>query len=193
MNKEFYKMQKLAGLITESQYIKLLEDQTTIDRILDKISAQGIESLTPEEKNYLDKHSKGEKDIPEPSKGPTEIYVSEQDSERYKIENFPALSNAESIDFDCDDTDDVSTCENYPEMKEMLSNKKFKYILDKLKNDAFPDDTYFHGITFMGDFSYPSDIVYAQVSGDGYLYIIDSENFGEEDMEYFGLKTWRKI
>ena len=54
MNKDFLKMQKLAGLITEGQYNQLLEDQTVIDRILDKISAQGIDSLTPEEKEYLD-------------------------------------------------------------------------------------------------------------------------------------------
>ena len=47
MNKEFLKMQKLAGLITEGQYNQLLEDQTVIDRILDKISAQGIDSEGP--------------------------------------------------------------------------------------------------------------------------------------------------
>jgi len=47
-------MQKLAGLITESQYTQLIEDMSVIDRILDKISAQGIDSLTPEEKEYLD-------------------------------------------------------------------------------------------------------------------------------------------
>jgi len=47
-------MQKLAGLITESQYTQLIEDMSVIDRILDKISAQGIDSLTPKEKEYLD-------------------------------------------------------------------------------------------------------------------------------------------
>ena len=59
-------MQKLAGLITESQYKKLLEDQNVIDRILDKISAQGKDSLTPSEKEYLDKYSKGKINIEEP-------------------------------------------------------------------------------------------------------------------------------
>lgn len=67
MNKQFLHMQKLAGLITESEYKKLLENQTIINKILDKISEKGIESLTPEEKEYLTKYSKGEKDIPEPT------------------------------------------------------------------------------------------------------------------------------
>jgi hypothetical protein len=66
MGKEFLYMQKLAGIITESQYKQLLEDQEVIDRILDKISSQGIGSLEPKEKEYLDKHSKGEKNIEAP-------------------------------------------------------------------------------------------------------------------------------
>jgi hypothetical protein len=37
MNKEFIRMQQLAGLITESQYKQLLEDMEVVDRILDKI------------------------------------------------------------------------------------------------------------------------------------------------------------
>jgi hypothetical protein len=66
MSKQFFKMQKLAGLITESQYKKLLEDISVVDRILDKMSTQGKDSLTPEEKAYLDKYSKGEKDLEAP-------------------------------------------------------------------------------------------------------------------------------
>jgi hypothetical protein len=54
-------MQKLAGLITESQYKLLLEDQETLDAILDKISSSGMDSLTPLEKKFLNKYSKGEK------------------------------------------------------------------------------------------------------------------------------------
>jgi len=64
--KEKIRMQFLAGLITESQYKQLLEDETTLNRILDKISDQGKDSLTPEEKAYLDKYSKGEKDLEAP-------------------------------------------------------------------------------------------------------------------------------
>ena len=64
--KEILRMQFLAGIITESQYKQLLEDETILNRILDKISAQGKDSLTPEEKTYLDKYSKGEKDLEAP-------------------------------------------------------------------------------------------------------------------------------
>ena len=72
MSKEFLKMQKLAGLITESQYIQLIEDMSVIDRILDKISAQGIDSLTPEEKKYLDTNGGS----PEPEETIEEIPLS---------------------------------------------------------------------------------------------------------------------
>jgi hypothetical protein len=64
--KEKFRMQFLAGLITESKYKQLLEDEEVINRILDKISDQGKDSLTPEEKAYLDKYSKGEKDLETP-------------------------------------------------------------------------------------------------------------------------------
>ena len=67
MNKETFRMQMLAGIITESQYKALLEDMEVVDRILDKISTQGKDSLTPEEKEYLDKYSRGDKDLEEPS------------------------------------------------------------------------------------------------------------------------------
>jgi hypothetical protein len=67
MKKETFRMQMLAGIITESKYKQLLEDMEVIDRILDKISSQGKDSLTPEEKEYLDKYSKGETDLTEPS------------------------------------------------------------------------------------------------------------------------------
>ena len=66
MNKEILRMQMLAGIITESKYKQLLEDEATLNRILDKISDQGKDSLTPEEKTYLDKYSKGEKDLETP-------------------------------------------------------------------------------------------------------------------------------
>ena len=68
MNKETLRMQMLAGIITEGQYKKLLEDMEMVNRILDKISSQGKDSLTPEEKEYLDKYSKGEKNMKNPFK-----------------------------------------------------------------------------------------------------------------------------
>jgi hypothetical protein len=64
--KEKLRMQFLAGVITESEYKQLLEDEATLNRILDKISDQGKDSLTPEEKAYLDNYSKGKKDLEAP-------------------------------------------------------------------------------------------------------------------------------
>jgi len=66
MNKELLRMQKLAGIITESQYKQLLEDMEVVNRILDKISSQGKDSLTPEEQEYLDKYSTGKTNLNNP-------------------------------------------------------------------------------------------------------------------------------
>jgi len=184
-------MQKLAGLITESQYKKLLEDQSTVDRILDKISAKGLDSLTDEEKEYLDTDGKSVK----PLTGNITVYVSKPFVELYKIENFPAVPNAKSINFDCDD--DVTTCENYPEMVEMLKNKNFKLVLNKIKkeedNQSY-EPLYFHGIDFDGDFSSPIDVAYAYASNDGYLYIVDSlSRFESKTEKDWKVKNWKKL
>ena len=64
--KDILRMQMMAGIITESEYKNLLEDMSVINKILDKISSQGEKSLTPEEKNYLDQYSKGEKNLIDP-------------------------------------------------------------------------------------------------------------------------------
>jgi len=45
-------------LITESQYEILLENQKYVDSILDKISENGYDSLSIDEKRYLDEFSK---------------------------------------------------------------------------------------------------------------------------------------
>ena len=50
LNEQFRRMQKLAGILNENE---LKEDQNAIDKILDKISISGIESLTPEEKKIF--------------------------------------------------------------------------------------------------------------------------------------------
>jgi hypothetical protein len=211
MNKELLRMQMLAGIITESQYKQLLEDQGVIDRILDKISSQGIGSLEPEEKEYLDKHSKGEKDLMEPISGKTKVYTSVPYVELYKIENFPSIpSNIKLIDFDCEDAEHPETCENYEEMQELLKKSpKLKSILDKIRINAFGEhNLYFHRIDFEGgtipsDFTSPLKIAYAQVSGDGTLYFVDSltqfnqsspfskNNYQTE--EGWGVKSWKEI
>jgi len=67
MTQEQLRMQMLAGIITEGQYKQLLEDMEVVNRILDKISSEGINSLTPYEKKYLEAHSQGNK-LPSPDK-----------------------------------------------------------------------------------------------------------------------------
>ena len=63
MTQEQLRMQMLAGIITESQYKQLLEDIEIVNRILDKISSKGIDSLSPYEKEYLDTYAQ-EKELP---------------------------------------------------------------------------------------------------------------------------------
>ena len=63
MNKEILRMQMLAGIITESQYKQLLENEEIINRILEKISSKGINSISPYEKEYLDAYAQ-EKELP---------------------------------------------------------------------------------------------------------------------------------
>lgn len=49
-------------LITESQFERLQENQKYVDSLLDKISEKGYESLSIDEKRYLDEFSKHEGD-----------------------------------------------------------------------------------------------------------------------------------
>jgi hypothetical protein len=44
------RFQFLAGIITENEYNKILKESAILDRLLDKISDQGIDSLSVEEK-----------------------------------------------------------------------------------------------------------------------------------------------
>jgi hypothetical protein len=200
MNREFYRMQMLSGIITESKYRQLLEDMEVVDRILDKISAKGKDSLSDEEKEYLDKYSKGDRDLKPPTSGATEVYVGEPYSELYKIENFPAMGRPENVTFDC--STKATECEDYPKYQELIKNPKFKFIVDKIHNNektlySDPEsDLFFHGIEFNGDFSSPTSEAYAQVSGDGFLYIVDSMNKWSDDyqkLETWGIKDWKKI
>jgi len=66
MNKETIRMQMLAGIITEGQHKRLLEDMEVVDRILDKISAQGKDSLSDEEIAYLDASEEERLSLPNP-------------------------------------------------------------------------------------------------------------------------------
>lgn len=63
MTQEQLRMQMLAGIITEGQYKQLLEDEAILNRILDKISSKGIDSISPYEKEYLDAYAQ-EKELP---------------------------------------------------------------------------------------------------------------------------------
>ena len=60
-------------ILTESQYRILLENQEEVDRILDKIGNGGYESLSVDEKRYLDAFSK-HKGSPDEFVDPSESY-----------------------------------------------------------------------------------------------------------------------
>lgn len=60
-------------ILTESQYRILLENQEEVDRILDKIGDGGYESLSVDEKRYLDSFSK-HKGRPDEFVDPSESY-----------------------------------------------------------------------------------------------------------------------
>lgn len=202
MNKEFLKMQKLAGLITEGKYRQLLENQEIVDRLLDKISDQGIGSLTPEEREYLDRHSRGEKNIPEPT-GPTKAYTS--DTDLYKIESLPAIQDTSEIELPCDGGDDCD--KNDPDvlkLKKLLSNPEIRNAFTKITNDFYKDDApaepifgvIAHGIMFDGDFSSPLSTAYLQIAGDGMWYIVDSLdrfNEGYKTEEDWDATNWRQL
>jgi hypothetical protein len=66
-------------LITESQLNRLVEDQHYLNSLLDKISDEGIESLTPEERNDLEMLSRGE-ELPKP-KLPFDKNTGDEDSD----------------------------------------------------------------------------------------------------------------
>ncbi len=197
--KEKLRMKFLAGLITENQYKQLLEDMEVVDSILDKISTQGKDSLSSEEKEYLDRYSRGEKDLIKPTSGETKVYVGVPYNEIFKIENFPAIpSHIKRIDFDCEDTDYPETCKNYGEMQELLKKSpKLKPILNKILIEAFGENNgYFHGLDFAGNFTSPPKIIYAQVSGDSMLYFVSSlSEFSEkyQSEEGWGVKSWEEI
>ena len=138
MNKEFLKMQKLAGLITEGQYNQLLEDQTVIDRILDKISAQGIDSLTPEEKEYLDTNggsSEPEEKIEEiPLSYEVKMWIDRQILETKIASNEEEWENLKNVEYWEQDFEDeilVRFGNEYPDAY-MISPEVSEYVSSKV-------------------------------------------------------------
>jgi hypothetical protein len=83
------KKSQLRKIIKEEISKVLTEDMEVINRILDKISAQGKDSLTPEEKGYLDKYSKGNSNL----KSPYPLSDEEVDNLYYQ---YPELENPSS-------------------------------------------------------------------------------------------------
>jgi hypothetical protein len=63
-------------LITESQYSRLMESQEIIDNLLDKISEKGYDSLSIDEKRYLQAYSEHTKKGGRPDEfvDPSEVY-----------------------------------------------------------------------------------------------------------------------
>jgi hypothetical protein len=200
-------LQKRAGIINESEYNKLLENTYILDKLLDKISSQGIQSLSQDEKEYLDRYSKGEKNLSEPAEGSTEVFAS--NSELYKVNNFPAIKNAENIELPCDgydedeeDEDGECDMDEIDKLRKLISNKKIEEIFHKIQNDYYSDEggktlgIGFHEIEFEGDFSSPLKTAYLAVAGDGTLTIVDSLNQFDDDYQTekgWGVTTWNKI
>jgi hypothetical protein len=77
-------------IITESQYKFIVENQKEVDRILDKIGEKGFDSLSIDEKRYLDNFSKYE-GHPDEFEDPSEKY-DERTGNRY-TSNFRSLPN----------------------------------------------------------------------------------------------------
>jgi hypothetical protein len=168
MNKEFLKMQKIAGLITESQYLKLLEDQ-------------------PEEKNYLDSDRKSSI----PNLGTTEIYAAVPEDELYKIENFPSMPNAVDVYFDTPEMADMLKNNDFKKIINKIGSH-YKSTWKDLNLNLTP----FHYINFDGNFSTPLDIAYAQVAGDSGLTFVDTLNrfsTGYKTEEEWGIESWKKL
>jgi hypothetical protein len=163
MNKEILRMQILAGIITEGQYKRLLEDEETINYILDKISTQGKDSLTPAEKTYLDNYSKGKKDLEKPyinNNIPEDLkeflydmvdqHLPEDAEDRDIIEfmwedEFGEDMIITGVVLECDYDNSMFKIDSYENIYELeinkitkiLNNTKFKYNLNKLNNIDF--------------------------------------------------------
>jgi len=92
-------------ILTESQYRILLENQEEVDRILDKISDGGYESLNIDEKRYLDAFSK-HKGKPDEFVDPSESY-NKREGERF-TSSFNHIPKIEFI-FDYEENSDDET------------------------------------------------------------------------------------
>jgi hypothetical protein len=106
----------LKKFLAEGKLLK--EDMSVIDKILDKISSQGEGSLTPEEKNYLDQYSKGEKNLIDP-------YSSDLVVTYYKNK---------------DNYDEKGLADDFHEEE----GKKVKYIVGYDENDDMDDIGYIY-------------------------------------------------
>ena len=99
------------------------------------------------------------------------VYKSSPNEYLYKVENFPAIPGVKDItDIPDDDREKV---EKEPEIAMLLKNKRFKYIIDKVADDALYEGDYFSALIFDGDFSHSNNLVYIYVSDDGQTSIID--------------------
>lgn len=126
------------------------------------------------------------------------VFASEPYNELYKIEDFVMTQNVKVIGICYEKDEDV-----IPKLKQVLTDKDVKETLIKIQNEAFGQDAdedevlgiQFSEIIFDGDFSKPKT-VYAQVSGDGGLYFVESlELFSEgyQTEEEWEVESWKQI
>jgi hypothetical protein len=127
----------------------------------------------------------------------TRVYVSDPYVELYKIENFPALSDAYDIDFASEEAEEAK---KHPEMVKLLQNPQFRMIMDKIQKEdeskQQSDPIYFQAIYFDGDFNTTNSTAYVYISGDSSLtFTNDLDVFGDgyKTEEDWGVQSWKKL
>ena len=85
------KQSELRQIIKE-EISKVLKENDIVDKILDKISAQGKDSLTPEEEEYLNRYSRDEKDIPEP------VTLQNKSASSVKAQIYPPMKTSKEVE-----------------------------------------------------------------------------------------------
>jgi hypothetical protein len=155
------RFQFLAGIITESEYNVILKESEILDKILDKISTQGIGSLSSDEKKYLDKYSKGDVGDEEQDVDDEEQYSPYGDWEFQLVIEPGYLGDDEENEaihvyinwYDKEGEDDILNIDEHPDSKVVALQKYLKHdlwTLNPLKEYPGFEDFTFEEITHIG-------------------------------------------
>jgi hypothetical protein len=155
------RFQFLAGIITENEYNVILKESEILDKILDKISTQGIGSLSSDEKKYLDKYSKGDVSDEEQDVDDEEQYSPYGDWEFQLVIEPGYLGDDEENEaihvyinwYDKEGEDDILNIDEHPDPKVVALQKYLKHdlwTLNPLKEYPGFEDFTFEEITYIG-------------------------------------------